>query len=171
MALKALPRSLVVSLLLCAVQSTPAADQSICANISGEYDFFGTVSIDGREQRITFLQRLVRPSRQGVQQVRISGTPTAGQFNVSFLDDSSRVIGQDVSIVATCIDGKWEERRSFDGNSDGTRVKGTRLWKYSLANTGAMVAELEETSSSQHFPGITPRAGSAHNVARFARLP
>jgi hypothetical protein len=140
-----------------------------CPNLSGEYRFWGKTESEGREVSISFLQQLIRPSRQGVQWIRVAGTQEPSEFRVSFLDDSSKAIGNDVRIVIRCNEGKWEEKKSFEGNSDGTLVKGNRTWTYCLDDRGAMIVEVEEISSSRYFPGISSGPGSARRSARFTR--
>lgn len=124
-----------------------------CASLAGEYAFRGTVEADGQEAPISFLERLARPSRRGVQWVRISESAGSGQFSVSFVDRTGDAVGKDVLIVAQCINGMWEERRSHEANSDGTFVKGTRVWRY-LPEPKGMTVEYQETAISQYFPGL-----------------
>lgn len=149
-------------------QNEPAqSGDSRCDNLAGEYLFWGVLERDGRKVPISFLQLLARPSRQGIRWVRIAEDQGVGEFKVSFLDDSGKAIGNDVRLVSRCLQGKWEERNSFEGNSDGTLVKGASIWRYSRGANGAIVVEYAETSTSQYFPGITSSPRSAHNVSRF----
>ena len=142
-----------------------------CGSIAGEYEFWGTANVDGRDVPISFLQRLSRPSRQGVRSVRIVEGSGVGEFKVSFLDDAGETTGDDVLLVVRCIDGKWEDSNSFEGNSDGTLVKGDRVWNYYLGANDALMVEYAVTATSQYFPGLpssSPR--SARGISRFVRL-
>jgi len=137
-----------------------------CSNITGEYMFWGTFDVNGQEKPISFLQRLIRPSRVGVRWVRITQVSGVGEFAISFLDDEDRTIGKDIHLVSHCVSGKWEEMYSFEGNSDGTLVRGTRLWRYSRSEQGTLVVEYLGISSSQYFPGMTSY-NKAQNRASF----
>ena len=137
-----------------------------CSSIAGEYEFWGTTE---SEEPTSFLQRLSRPSRQGVRWVRIVKGSAAGAFSVSFLGEAGQAIGNDVRLVSSCVHGKWEERNSFEGNSDGTLVKGSRVWKYYPGENGSVMVGYAATSTSQYFPGITSSPRSAQGVSRFAR--
>lgn len=138
-----------------------------CSNISGEYSFLGTVEANNQDYPITFLQRMSRPSRIGVRWVRIVQAKNLGEFDVSFLGAEGNAIGKDVLIKAQCESGNWKETDSFQGNSDGTLVRGTRTWSYTRDNNGDLIVECSGSSTSEYFPGIS----SSNHVTNFAHFP
>ena len=147
-------------------QPQPEAGHN-CVTIAGEFSFQGALETDGKTAPITFLQRQIRPSRQGVQWIRISAGAQEGDFRVALLNASGDAVGDDLLIHARCVAAAWQEHQSVAGNSDGTWVNSDRTWRYWLDPGSALVVELNEASVSRYFPGINSRPRSGGNVARF----
>src|SRR5436190_10228770 len=133
-------------------QQTSVEPDHNCANISGDYSFWGSIETAGQPTPITFLQRQIRPSRQGVRWVRITPGPKEGDFKVTLLGEANGAIGDDLAIQARCVGGAWEQRQAISGNSDGTWVKSERAWRYSLSPDNSLIVELNEITRSQYFP-------------------
>src|SRR5688572_21026817 len=108
-----------------------------CSNIVGIYDFWGVINVNGKNTRISFLQRLIRPSRPDIQSVRIVSGNRSGEFSLTFLSAGGDIVGDDVLVTSSCNSGKWEESESYEGYSDGTVVRETRAWRYSRDGIGS----------------------------------
>jgi len=139
-----------------------------CSNIAGDYYFWGAIEVDGKKTRISFLQRLIRPSRTAIQSVRI--TPIkSGEFSMSFLGAGGNVVGDDVRVITNCRSGQWEESESYEGYSDGTVVRETRVWRYSRNEIGALIIEFHAISTSRYLMGFrSPK--TTQNYATFSPM-
>jgi hypothetical protein len=150
-------------------QRLETSENPACASIAGEFKFWTTLQEQGKNVSISFLDRLLRPSTRGIHWARIVKGESAGEFDITFLDSKDEVVGSAVRIATHCVNGKWEESKTYKGNSDGTLVQGRRVWKYSIGEHGAIVVEYDATSTSQYFPGINSLPRTVNNVVIFEK--
>lgn len=140
------------------------SENNICPSVAGEYEFWG-VTESGIN--ISFLQRLARPSQKGFRWVKIIESDEVGVLNFSFLSETGGKIGDEIRLSCSCFQGKWEIRNSFKGNSDGTYVKGERIWKFYRGGDDKLVIEFSEESVSEYFPGISASPRSTRGTSYF----
>ncbi len=137
-----------------------------CVSIAGEYLLWG---MSDSAVSVSFLEVRAKPSRKDARWFLILDGGILGEFMVWTYGDAGQVIGEPIRLAGRCMRGKWEEKNSHTGNSDGTLVKGDRTWLYYLDTDGSLKVDFSGTSTMQYFPGITTSPKSYSASAHFGR--
>jgi hypothetical protein len=146
-----------------------ADGRTSCKDLDGSFAFNGTVEVDNTSEPITFLQMEHRPSRRGIEWVRLRVDGASDDaLTIEMLDAQDLRVGELIALHGECKGGTWYESDTYDGNSDGTRVTGQRAWQYSRNEDGSLLVSFSHSGNVYYLP-LIQRSFRSSSVSRFER--